>query len=65
MPGVARRLLRVVEQELEDPDVLLGVERHEARALGSEFLGTALLLAGVVGSGIMAERLSQGNDAVA
>jgi len=35
------------------------------RALAAEFLGTALLLAGVVGSGIMAQRLSQGNDAVA
>jgi len=35
------------------------------RTLVAEFLGTALLLAGVVGSGIMAERLSQGNDAVA
>lgn len=31
----------------------------------SEALGTALLLAVVVGSGIMAERLSAGNDAVA
>lgn len=35
------------------------------RALAAEFLGTALLLAGVVGSGIMAQRLSQGNDALA
>jgi glycerol uptake facilitator-like aquaporin len=34
------------------------------RALG-EGLGTALLLAAVVGSGIMGERLAQGNDAVA
>jgi len=38
---------------------------HATRALAAEFLGTALLLAGVVGSGIMAERLSQGNDALA
>lgn len=38
---------------------------HHLRALAAEFLGTALLLAGVVGSGIMAQRLSQGNDAVA
>lgn len=30
----------------------------KARALAGEFIGTALLLAGVVGSGIMAERLS-------
>ena len=36
-----------------------------SRTLAAEFLGTALLLAGVVGSGIMAQRLSQGNDALA
>jgi len=36
-----------------------------ARALLAEFLGTALLLAAVVGSGIMAVNLAQGNDAVA
>ncbi len=36
-----------------------------ARALVGEALGTAFLLACVVGSGIMAERLSGGNAAVA
>jgi glycerol uptake facilitator-like aquaporin len=35
------------------------------RALLAEFIGTAALLAIVVGSGIMGERLSQGNTAVA
>jgi glycerol uptake facilitator-like aquaporin len=35
------------------------------RRLLAEFLGTALLLACVVGSGIMGVNLSQGNDAVA
>lgn len=35
------------------------------RKLGAEALGTALLLAVVIGSGIMAERLSGGNVAVA
>jgi glycerol uptake facilitator-like aquaporin len=35
-----------------------------ARRLAAEAIGTALLLAIVVGSGIMGERLSQGNDAV-
>ena len=35
------------------------------RALVSEFIGTALLLAAVVGSGIMGERLAGGNVAVA
>jgi glycerol uptake facilitator-like aquaporin len=34
-------------------------------ALAAEFLGAAFLLAAVVGSGIMAERLSNGNTAVA
>jgi glycerol uptake facilitator-like aquaporin len=36
-----------------------------SRRLAAEFLGTALLLAVVVGSGIMGERLAGGNDAVA
>ena len=35
------------------------------RKLGAELLGTALLLAVVIGSGIMAERLSGGNVAIA
>jgi glycerol uptake facilitator-like aquaporin len=36
-----------------------------ARRLTAEFIGTALLLAAVVGSGIMGERLAGGNVAVA
>jgi glycerol uptake facilitator-like aquaporin len=36
-----------------------------SRRLVAEFLGTALLLAAVVGSGIMAEKLAQGNLAIA
>jgi glycerol uptake facilitator-like aquaporin len=36
-----------------------------SQRLAAEFLGTALLLAAVVGSGIMAERLAQGNVALA
>ncbi len=35
------------------------------RMVFAEFLGTALLLCTVIGSGIMAERLSSGNDGVA
>src|SRR6187455_2734797 len=35
-----------------------------SRAIIAEFLGTAFLLAAVVGSGIMAERLSGGNVAI-
>lgn len=43
-----------------------GLERHTARQrLGAEFLGTAFLLATVVGSGIMGERLAGGNEALA
>src|SRR5258705_721311 len=33
--------------------------------LGAEFIGTALLLATVIGSGIMGERLAGGNVAIA
>jgi glycerol uptake facilitator-like aquaporin len=36
-----------------------------AQRIGAEFLGTAFLLAAVVGSGIMAERLAGGNVAIA
>lgn len=40
--------------------------RHDpARGVAAEFIGTAMLLAVVVGSGIMGERLAGGNDAVA
>lgn len=37
----------------------------DRKAIASEFMGTALLLAAVVGSGIMGERLAGGNVAVA
>jgi glycerol uptake facilitator-like aquaporin len=36
-----------------------------SRRLTAEFLGTAFLVAAVIGSGIMAERLSGGNVAIA
>lgn len=36
-----------------------------ARSLLAEFIGTAMLLCAVIGSGIMAERLSGGNNGVA
>ena len=36
-----------------------------ARVLAAEFLGTALLVATVVGSGVMAARLADGNVALA
>jgi glycerol uptake facilitator-like aquaporin len=36
-----------------------------ARLASAEFIGTALLLATVIGSGVMGERLSQGNIAIA
>jgi len=40
------------------------VKRSYSRAVAAEFLGTLLLLAAVVGSGIMAERLAAGNAAI-
>lgn len=40
-------------------------QNEHLRAMISEFLGTALLLATVVGSGIMGHTLSQGNDGIA
>jgi glycerol uptake facilitator-like aquaporin len=48
------------------PGNLLLLETLKAsRFLAGEFLGTTALLAGVVGSGIMAERLAGGNTALA
>jgi glycerol uptake facilitator-like aquaporin len=44
---------------------MLPVSATRGRRLASEALGTALLLAAVVGSGIMAERLAGGNVAIA
>ena len=41
------------------------MENTQSRRLVAEALGSALLLATVVGSGIMAERLSGGNAALA
>ncbi len=41
------------------------MQRVSSRALFAEWLGTALLLATVIGSGIMAEALADGNAAIA
>ena len=41
------------------------MKRSAARAVAAEMLGSALLTATVIGSGIMAERLAMGNMAVA
>jgi glycerol uptake facilitator-like aquaporin len=41
------------------------MQNNLSRRLAAEFIGTAMLLAAVVGSGIMAERLAGGNIAVA
>src|SRR5580698_8103604 len=49
------------DASLEPPLETFGL----AHRLTAEALGTALLLAIVVGSGIMGERLSAGNDAIA
>lgn len=40
-------------------------EYNQARKFAAEFIGTAFLLATVIGSGIMAENLAAGNTAVA
>jgi glycerol uptake facilitator-like aquaporin len=37
-------------------------EANLAQKVGAEFIGTAALLCAVIGSGIMAERLSGGNS---
>jgi len=39
--------------------------QYQSRPLAAEFIGTAFLLATVVGSGVMAERLAGGNVAIA
>jgi len=52
---------RPLDASLEPPREAFG----PARRLAAEALGTALLLAVVVGSGIMGDRLAGGNDAVA
>jgi len=41
------------------------MEQTFSRRLAAEFMGTAILLAVIVGSGIMAERLAGGNAAIA
>ena len=41
------------------------MDKQEFRRCIAEFIGTAALLAVVVGSGIMGERLAEGNEAVA
>ena len=43
----------------------MDTQRNVARRLTAEAVGTALLLATVVGSGIMGERLAGGNVAIA
>lgn len=47
------------------PGPLTDTQTDLPRRLAAEAIGTALLLAIVVGSGIMAERLAGGNDAIA
>ena len=47
------------------PQMTSNVSRRCARQFAAEAVGTAMLLAAVVGSGIMGERLSGGNVAIA
>lgn len=44
---------------------LFDMDQNTRQRLAAEFTGTAMLLAAIVGSGIMAERLAAGNAAVA
>jgi len=60
-PVESGRLERPHDASLEPPLEAFGA----AQRLFAEALGTALLLAVVVGSGIMGQRLAAGNDAVA
>src|SRR3954470_4688564 len=55
MPGVGNRHAEATPMTTRDMP----------RRLAAEAIGTAMLLAAVVGSGIMADRLSGGNDAIA
>jgi glycerol uptake facilitator-like aquaporin len=52
-------------QRAEDTEQNALPPRRLAQQLLSEFLGTATLLCAVIGSGIMAQRISGGNDGVA
>lgn len=47
------------------PRIKTHMSHDTLRRLAAEFLGTAMLLTAVVGSGIMAERLAGGNAAIA
>ena len=57
------RVSRVGDRDEKAPGRVMDPER--ARRLVAEAIGTAMLLAAVVGSGIMAERLGGGNQALA
>ena len=48
-----------------DRDIIYKMTSTLARRFVAEFVGTAFLVAAVIGSGIMAERLSAGNTAIA
>jgi glycerol uptake facilitator-like aquaporin len=56
--------VKLESPELEAP-VVLPIRRTLGSRIAAEGIGTALLLAAVVGSGIMGERLSGGNAALA
>ena len=58
MPGETAAHARSARAELVEA-------RSRARALAAEALGSFFLFAGVIGSGVMAEALAGGNDAVA
>jgi len=67
MNNAAQKQVGVRETRCDVADVVLQGEHapSASQALAAEFLGTALLLATVVGSGIMGQQLSVGNNGIA
>src|SRR5579859_2255798 len=58
-------LRRIIDMTNHDRDIISKMASTLPRRFVAEFAGTAFLVAAVIGSGIMAERLSAGNIAIA
>ena len=68
MPGpflTLQMLRRTIDKTNHDRGILYKMTSTLPRRVVAEFVGTAFLVAAVIGSGIMAERLSAGNVAIA
>src|SRR5258708_6416022 len=67
MPGpfLALQMLRkTIDMTNHDRDIIYKMASTLPRRFVAELLGTAFLVAAVIGSGVMAERLSAGNIAI-